>query len=151
MITTDRSRTVSPYLDGAGEYITVKDKGPKEKSPKSTPGNRRKKKAVEERRESQSGPNFLISAASEMNNSLPNQAAIRAMRVRFKEAADGCRAKELFAQKRAIFMDCIRYIVLVTTSQVTELFGKRRHIYAKEKVEVARLAATDKSSGNVLA
>ena len=93
----------------------------------------------------------MIAASSTLNNSLPNQALIADMRKRFKQAADSCRAKELFSDKSSIFMGCIKYIVLTATSQVTELFGKRRHIYAKEKIEVAKMAASDKSSSNVLA
>ena len=45
-------------------------------------------------------------------------------------------------------MDCVKYIVLISASQITELLGKRRHIYAQEKVKVDKLVANDYSYSN---
>ena len=38
-------------------------------------------------------------------------------------------------------MGCVKYIITLTTSQLTELFLKRRHIYDKEKVKIEKLKA----------
>ena len=59
--------------------------------------------------------------------------------MRLKQDADKCHASKDYSIKKQLFLDCVKYVVSLTTSQCIELMAKRRHIYNQEKEKMATL------------
>lgn len=58
------------------------------------------------------------------------------LRKRFRQEAIACMQQKGFSEQRRIFMECIQFICTLVTSQMTELFLKRRHLYEMEKQSI---------------
>ena len=59
--------------------------------------------------------------------------------MRFKQDADKCHDTKDFTVKKQIFLDCVKYVVSLTTSNCIELMAKRRHLYKQEREKASAL------------
>ena len=55
------------------------------------------------------------------------------LRKKFRQEAKECMHQKVFSEQKRIFMECVQFIGKLVTSQMTELFLKRRHLYEMEK------------------